>query len=70
MREEGLIKIELTELDANSFVQFQRHYAQFMRLQQQGVFEKEFTGKVVCDVLNGSIKNLQKITSFHFKLEI
>ena len=69
MEQEKII-ITLSELEANSFVEFQRHYVTFMRLQQQGVFDKNFTGKVVIDILNGSIKNIQKITSFHFKLEI
>jgi hypothetical protein len=67
---EDKITIELTELEANSFILFQKYYPEFIRLQQQGIFNKEFTGQVILDILQGEIKNLKKVLSIHYEFRI
>lgn len=68
--ENNLIKLELTELEANSFVLFQKYYPQFMKLAEKDIFNKEFTGRIVLDILQGDVKNLQKVMSYHFQIRI
>lgn len=67
---EEKIPIYLEPLEAENFILFQKYYLQFQKMLDKGVFEKEFTGRVVLDVLNGDLKNLQKITNFHFEIRI
>ena len=67
---EEKITIQVSEMDANSYIQFQKHYAHFMWLQRHGIFDKDFTGQVVIDVLGGNIKNLKKITNYHLKIDL
>ena len=64
------IKIYMDEYEANQFVEFRKFYQQFNRLQSQGIFDKDFTGRVVLDCHQGIIKNLQRITSIHFQIGI
>jgi hypothetical protein len=64
--EQHIAIIELNELDQQSFVLWQKYYAQFYKLLEKKVFEKEFTGQIVLDVLNGNIENLKKGESWHF----
>jgi len=67
---EPKVKIELEEWEAELFVKFRKYLLQFQKLQGQNIFEKDFTGRVVLDILDGSVKNLQKIINFHFQIKI
>ena len=70
MAQEENTKIGFTDEQLEQIALFQKHWYKYNQLLQQGIFEKEFTGRVVIDVLQGSVKNLQKITSYHFKITI
>jgi hypothetical protein len=62
--------ITLSDSEAEAFIKFQRFYPQFIRMVNQNVFERDFTGRVILDLHNGEIKNLQKITNIHFTIQI
>ena len=64
--EQHIAIIELNELDQQSFVLWQKYYAQFYKLIEKKLFEPDFTGQIVLDVLNGEIKNLKKGESWHY----
>jgi hypothetical protein len=63
---EDKIKIDLSELDAQSFCLFQKYYCQFYKFIEKKVFEPEFTGQVILDILNGEIKNLKRDETWHY----
>ena len=64
------VKIELDEYEANEFVLFRKYYFQFNKMLEKGIFEKDFTGRVILDVMAGDVKNLQKIMSYHFQIKV
>ena len=62
----GLIIVELSELDQQSFILFQKYYHQFYKFLDKRVFESDFTGQVILDILNGEIKNLKRDETWHY----
>lgn len=72
---EKKINVELTDLQAEQFVLFQKYYLQFIKLIEKKAFDKEFTGQIVLDILQGQIRNQKKVNidegiikieSFHY----
>lgn len=47
--------IELSPIDAEHFVKFKNYYPQFVKLLEENVFDKGFTGQVVLDIYQGNI---------------
>ena len=53
------VKVLLTPIDAEKFLQFQKHYEVFSVLQQQGILDINF-GKVVLNFANGVLQSVSK----------
>lgn len=54
-----LINIEITPLDAELFLKFQKNHELFLLLQQHGIFDIQF-GKAVLNFQNGLLQNITK----------
>jgi len=52
-----MIKIELTQKDADKFVAFQKHYDLFTTMELTGAFDVQY-GKVILNYAGGIIQNI------------
>lgn len=64
------MQIDFTNEQLEQIAQVQKYYLQFMRIVNQDIFDKKFTGKVILDIHQGNVKNLQKITNFRFEINV
>ena len=48
----GFVAVELTPIDVEQFILFQKHYAQFKEIQEEGVFDIN-TGSAIIDFDSG-----------------
>lgn len=64
------LQIEFTEQQLEQIAVMNKYYPQFMKIINSGCFEKEFTGRIIVDILRGEIKNLKRITNIHFEVRL
>lgn len=67
---ENRTTIELDDYEANLFLEFRKHYNQINKILQKEVFDKDFTGRVILNIKDGQIGNMEKYIAYHYKIEI
>ena len=59
--------IELSQEEAVEFALFRKNYIQFRKFLEHGVFESNYTGKVVLDIKDGRIREFDKGLRCHYE---
>lgn len=62
----GYVAVDMDNSEAEQFVLFRKHYLQFKKFIDHGVFEQNYTGRVVIDIKDGRIKEFDKNFKCHY----